>query len=372
MLDAVRTGDLVADRFEVQQLAGSGGMGRVYRAIDRHTGIVVALKVLTKVHDPAGRFAREAQVLARLGHPHIVRYVAQGVSHEGEPWLAMEWLDGEDLAARIKRGRLGIAESVEWAIDVAEALGAAHAAGIVHRDLKPSNVFLINADLRQCRLLDFGTALDEKGPRVTATGTSMGTPGYMAPEQARSSARADARADVYSLGCVLFECLTGEPVFIGTHPIALLTKCLFEDPPRLRDKLRNIPPALDELLASFLSKNPDDRPADGRLAAAALRHLGTMPVALDAISTATSTHEFLTGVEQHAVAVIVLGPPAGEPQESDELALRKESIQRGARFEAMPDGSVAIVLPRAPIPRTLQRKPRERHSSSVNARLPDG
>src|SRR5690242_246377 len=140
-------GELIDNRFLLRHLAGTGGMGEVYKAIDRETGAPVAVKALTaRRGDDAVRFAREARILSELDHPQIVRHVAHGALASGEPYLAMEWLDGEDVSARLSRGRLGAAETVALAVRVAEALGFAHARGVVHRDLKPSNIFLVNGE----------------------------------------------------------------------------------------------------------------------------------------------------------------------------------------------------------------------------------
>src|SRR5262245_62069765 len=136
-------GDLLGERFEIEQQIRAGGMGEVFRARDRRSNEPVAVKVLSGARDPpTARFAREIELLTELSHPGIVRYVSHGSTIAGEPFLVMEWLDGEDLKARIERASLTMAESVTLATRVAEALGAAHARGIVHRDLKPSNLFL--------------------------------------------------------------------------------------------------------------------------------------------------------------------------------------------------------------------------------------
>src|SRR5262249_11018590 len=152
---------------------------------------------------------REARILAELSHPRIVRYIAHGAVPSGEPYLAMEWLDGEDLGAPLSRCPLGPSRSVGVAVSVAQALGFAHARGVVHGDLKPSNIFLVDGRIDALKLLDFGVAWIDAASRMTRTGALMGTPGYMAPEQTRGVEGLDARADVFSLGCVLFECLTG-------------------------------------------------------------------------------------------------------------------------------------------------------------------
>src|SRR5262249_29147266 len=194
----------------------AGGMGEVFRGRDRLTGAAVAIKLLSdRGAQRSARFAREVDLLAELSHPGIVRYVAHGVGPSGKLFLAMEWLDGEDLKARLDRAPLTLGEVIALASRVAEALGAAHARGIVHRDLKPSNLFLVGGQVEQVKLIDFGIAQKEGLIQLTYTGTMIGTPGYMAPEQARSGGAIDARADVFALGCGLFPCLTRSPAVRG-------------------------------------------------------------------------------------------------------------------------------------------------------------
>src|SRR5262249_26099051 len=158
-----------------------------------------------------------------------------GVAESGDPYLAMEWLDGEDLAGRLERGALSVEDSIEGALRVAEALSAAHACRIGHRDLKPSNVFLGQGRVDRVKLRCFGIAGWASGTHGTRTGHIVGTPGYMAPEQVQESRAVDARADVFSLGCVLFECVTGSAAFGAQHPMALVAKVVFAEPPRLRE-----------------------------------------------------------------------------------------------------------------------------------------
>jgi hypothetical protein len=267
----MRPGDLIAGRFTIDHLAGFGGMGRVFRAHDER-GEPVAVKILHRPGEEA-RFAREAEVLAALAHPAIVRYLAHGETPEGQPFLVTEWLEGETLAARLERGALSAAEAVELGARVADALGAAHRLGIVHRDLKPSNLFLPGGEIAPARILDFGIArvLDREAP-LTATGAVLGTTGYMAPEQARGSFDVDARADIFALGCVLFRCLAGVVPFTGADRRAVLMKLALgeEKAPRLREARGDVPEALDELVAAMLARAPDDRPRDAGVVAAAL------------------------------------------------------------------------------------------------------
>ncbi len=250
----------IAGRFELQRVVGAGGMGEVWLALDATTGERVALK-RTHTNADLVRFVREAEVLASLDHPGIVRHVAHG-EVDGRGYLAMAWLDGEDLSARLKRGRLGVAASLDLVRRVAEALSVAHRRGVVHRDVKPANLFLAGGELAAVTVLDFGIARVEGAVR-TGTGTVIGTPGYMSPEQARGESSIDARTDVFALGCVLFECIAGRAPFVGAHAMAVLVKLLLEAPPRLTDLAPETPPAVESLVAAMLAKDPTARPADG-------------------------------------------------------------------------------------------------------------
>lgn len=203
-------------------------MGMVFQARDLASGERVAVKVL--LHDSplaAARFARETRILAEFSHPGIVRHIDHGITSSGQHYLVMEWLEGEDLRARLKRGGLTLAESIELATQVASALAAAHARGVVHRDLKPSNLFLVGDRIDQVKLIDFGLARFDEATIMTQEGALMGTPSYMAPEQARGAIELDGRVDVFALGCVLFECLTGERAFSGQQVMATLAKILY-------------------------------------------------------------------------------------------------------------------------------------------------
>jgi len=269
----MQPGDLVADRFELERLAKSGGMGAVYRAIDRKDGSAVAIKMLSGCSEQAASyFARESRILAEIQHPAVVEYRAHGRTHTGTLWLAMEWLDGLDLEERMQASPLSIKESLALVRRAAEALGAAHERGIVHRDIKPSNLFLVNGEIEQAKLLDFGIARSRQATRpATRTGMLLGTPGYMAPEQTVGAKDLTPAADVFALGCVLYECLTGEAAFSGEHMMVVLAKIILGHAPRVKQARRGIPNALDELVASMLSKDPGERPADGKAVARAIR-----------------------------------------------------------------------------------------------------
>ncbi|MEJ7728421.1 MAG: protein kinase [Polyangiaceae bacterium] len=277
-----REPELIGDRFEVIAEAGSGGMGTVYHARDRVTGNEVAVKVLaSRAADPA-RFARETNILARLSHPHVVGYVAHGELAEGEPYLAMDWLSGETLRSRLARSALTAEQSLRLAARVADGLAAAHAAGVIHRDLKPSNLFLEGGDPARVKVIDFGVArFFDAHDKLTETGQVLGTPGYMAPEQARGMRELDARADLFALGCVLYRCLTSKPAFDGPDVMSVLAKLVLHAPPRPSADVPGLSPEIDELVARLLAKEPDARPAGAAVVREEiewlLRKLGAAP-----------------------------------------------------------------------------------------------
>jgi hypothetical protein len=347
---SMRPGDLIGERFVVEHLAGVGGMGEVYRALDQSTGAHVALKVLRELNvESSERLAQESRVLETLSHPHIVKYVAHGVTSTGSPFLAMEWLDGESLTARLHRTGLRLDESVSLASHVAEALAVAHARGVVHRDIKPSNLFLEHGEISLVKVLDFGVAREHGGSRrLTLTGSIVGTPGYMAPEQARANKRVvDARADVFSLGTVLFECLTGRPAFEGEHAIAVLASLLLSDPPHVRTIRPDVPEVLDKLVARMLAKDPVRRPADGTAVATelhALLDLGLRPSVVPRVYSAPS----ITAREQQLVSVILVAQDAGgeDAAEAPTLVTDDQNARLGAmRDAAEPYGaSVELVV----------------------------
>ena len=308
----MRIGEVVAERFELQALAGTGGMGAVYRARDLRTGLVVALKSL---RDPGGRhaerFLREAQVLATLNHPNIVRYVEHGRSEGGELYMAMEWIDGQSLSQRIAAANgLSAAETLEVGSQLASALALAHARGIVHRDIKPSNVSVLAGTLSP-KLLDFGIARLAEAARLTSNGMMLGTPGYMSPEQARGAAAVSARADVFSLGCLLFKCLAARPPFQGEDMRSLIAQVLFEAAPRVSSVRAEVPPRLDALIARMLAKEPSLRPADG---AAVLAELRAIALAVPGANAAgLELPECIgEGELQWICAVLARGPDAAE------------------------------------------------------------
>jgi eukaryotic-like serine/threonine-protein kinase len=350
---------IVAERFVLERLVGSGGMGEVFRAKDRLTGGLVALKILYgSMTRDADRFRREAQFLAEISHPRVVRYVAHGL-HEGQrPYIAMEWLDGEDLADRLERSGLTLHETLTVARRVAEALAALHEKSIVHRDIKPSNVFLPQGRVDDAKVLDLGVARFLRNTRPsTRSGIMVGTPGYMAPEQARGARELDARADVFSLGCLIYECLAGRPAFAGENVAALLAKILLESPPSLRELGVEVPPALDELVGRMLSKHIASRPGSGAAVLKELEAFAHLKDERPAQRTSAPAVRALTAGERRLVCVVMAGlgegdPPLSPTAEADQTVEtmaasfdpRAVVASFGAEAEILADGSVVVTL----------------------------
>ncbi len=343
---------VVAERFEIEARAGVGGMATVYRAYDRTTRAVVALKLLGAVAERE-RFLREAETLATLSHPNIVRYVAHGEMDGGVAFIAMEWLDGESLADRLKREALSVDDSLVVCAHVARALGYAHARGIVHRDVKPSNVMLPkDGGLAGARVVDFGIARHEVRRDLTRTGMLIGTPGYMAPEQARGSRDVDSRADVFALGCLLYKSLTQRAPFAGGSVVAVLAKILLEDPTPVRRVRGDVPAHVERLVETLLVKDPSQRPREGLEVASLLeraRELQSSPSA-----PVPAPKESLTTLEQRMLSVLLLdiGAPPPNPSDVDATAtlppladpVRTCALAYGVVPEPLADGSFLLAF----------------------------
>jgi hypothetical protein len=306
-------GRTVAGRFYLEHLAGAGGMGAVYRARDVTDGEIVAVKILTgRELREAERFDLEAAILADLTHPAIVRYIAHGV--EGRRPLHRRWSGSTARTSRraSTAHRSAVVDAVAMARRASEALGYAHARGIVHRDIKPENLFLPGGSIARLKVLDFGIArLTRGGRKLTLTGSVIGTPGYMAPELVRGVRDIKPSADVFSLGCVLFQCLTGRPVFEAEEATALLAKILLQDAPRARDFAPGLPKELDEAVARMLAKDPAKRLADARAVIAALDEIDV--AALESVASADHRRRAqpaLTATEQRIACVVIAGAHA--------------------------------------------------------------
>jgi serine/threonine-protein kinase len=282
--------ELTIGPYRVTDKLGEGGMGKVYRATETHTGRVVALKVIrpSLLSNPIvrGRYEREVKAASRLRHPNVVGVVDAGDT-DGRVYLAMEFVDGIDLARLVREyGLLTVPEACEYVRQAALGLHHAHEMGFVHRDIKPSNIVVSGerhipdaTGPAEVKILDMGlvkaVGLDDGdgGTDLTRAGTVVGTPDYMAPEQAKHSKKTDHRADQYALGCTFYYLLTGRPPYPDGSPIEKILKHQADPPPPLQAVRPDVPDALAEIVARLMAKKPDDRFPSARDLAAALEPL---------------------------------------------------------------------------------------------------
>src|SRR4030088_1905683 len=256
-------GTTLNGRYRLEARIGSGGMSTVYRALDGTLQRQVAIKLMnreiTTDSDQLERFRREARAVAQLSHPHIVGVIDAG-EDAGRPYIVFEYGEGETLKERIRRvGRLSIAESVAYAIEIARALGVAHARHIVHRDVKPQNVLIDEEGAAKVTDLGIARTLDEEG--LTADGRVLGTTDYVSPEQALGQP-VTGQSDLYSLGIVLYEMLTGEVPFKGENQVAVAMKHVREEIPDVQGKRPEVSAALAAVLDTATAKRQEDRYAN--------------------------------------------------------------------------------------------------------------
>jgi serine/threonine protein kinase len=266
-------GELIAARYELEELVGAGGMSRVYRArdsqLERHVALKVMHEQLTNEGDHVARFRREARLAAQLSHPNIVTVIDRG-EQDGRQFIVFEYVEGENLKALIERqAPLPEREAIGLALQIAEGLAFAHAHGLVHRDVKPQNV-LLTEDGR-AKVTDFGIARAIDVHRgLTQTGTVMGTSDYLSPEQARGGA-VDECSDIYSLGAVLYELLAGGVPFPGDNFVSVAMRHLNEPAPSVRRERPEVSPRLDAAIRRAMAKDPRDRFSSMEAFAAELR-----------------------------------------------------------------------------------------------------
>ncbi|TVZ03043.1 hypothetical protein EAS64_21545 [Trebonia kvetii] len=275
---AVGPGTILDERYRVDEVLGNGGMGAVWRGHDPRLNRKVAIKVLRSDHpDPQliSRFRREAEILGNLNHAGITVAYDCG-QHDGQFFIVMELLEGSDLAAILesRSGGLPVARTVALAVQAAKALAAAHGKGVVHRDIKPSNLFIVSDD--HLKLCDFGIAKWVGGDRTrTQPGLVMGTPAYMSPEQSGSADAADELSDLYSLGCVVYEMLTGFPPFGRAHDWARVDRSQWDVPPQSPRGIEPVPPELTSLILGLLQRDRTKRPRSASVVAEKLREIET-------------------------------------------------------------------------------------------------
>jgi serine/threonine-protein kinase len=279
-------GEVVADKYRIERLLGSGGMAEVYQAVNIRTERRVALKwilpALATSKEVLARFRREALAAGRINHPNVVT-IFDVVEHQGSACLVMELLSGETLADRMKRaGQMSFVETVAIILPAMRGVAAAHFHGVIHRDLKPDNIFLcMDADnsIRDCKVLDFGvsklTVADAATTGdITLSGNVVGTPEYMAPEQVRAGRHADHRIDIYSLAVVFYEMLGGRPPFVGEHFSGLMLDIMQRDPPPLQSLRADVPRRLAGVIHRGLARDLDKRYPDMQSFIAAVEAVG--------------------------------------------------------------------------------------------------
>ncbi|HEX6838466.1 MAG TPA: serine/threonine-protein kinase, partial [Polyangia bacterium] len=270
----IHAGTVLGETYEITELLGQGGMGAVWTAKHlRLPGKRVAIKVLHGVaasdRESYARFRREAEIASRIGHPNIVTVHDFNVLPSGTPYLVLEYLEGEDLAHRLVRGKLPLPAALAIARQIGSALHAAHKADVVHRDLKPGNVFLVATEIGgelvdQVKVLDFGIS-KIRGSQTVQTQDSvlLGTPQYMAPEQALGkNTEIDARTDVFALGAIVYEMLSGRPAFMGETLAEVVFKVVYDKQPPLAELEPGLPKNVVDAVEQALAKDANQRFAD--------------------------------------------------------------------------------------------------------------
>jgi eukaryotic-like serine/threonine-protein kinase len=334
-----KPGTVIGGRYRLERPLGHGAMGIVYLAKHLELGTKLAIKFLDQAasehQETAERFRREGRAAVAIRHPGIVKMVDLDVTPDGVRFLVMEFLEGLTLDALCARaGALKPAVAAAVLVPMLDALEAAHAAGVIHRDLKPANVMLATAPNQAVKLLDFGISKVVKDPRLTTPGAAMGTPDYMAPEQTTDALAVTAAADLYSLGVIAFELLSGRVPFSAPNVAELMFKVLTEAPPGLATVVGELDPRLCELVDALLVKDPKARPQSAAgVRAALLAAVKPDPAALWAL------------VKSPADAG--LGPTFARPSPATPLELAKLAPQVAAR---PPPPELA------PGPQTLNRK----------------
>lgn len=347
MMTTDYTGTLLDDKFEVIRLLGEGGMGAVYLARNKTINKPVAVKFLHAAladrEEVVKRFYREAQAAAAIRHNNIIDVMDLGLSPKGEPYIVMEYLEGEGLAGRIdQRGPLSLPAACGIIEAALLALDAAHAKGIVHRDLKPDNIFLVRrrGELPGIKLIDFGiskfVALSDQ-TKITQDGSMLGTPAYMSPEQARGLENVDHRTDIYAMGVILYEVLTGEVPFKGSTYSELLLNMLTTEPRDPASIHTDFPEAARPVLEKALKKNPAERYQSAAEMLEAVRQLSSLEERMRDLS------ELAVYLELRSAAKNDDGAPMenSDTQLSDELF--DEMVRRRSPARSTPGGAVSII-----------------------------
>jgi len=337
-------GTVLEGAYRITRLIGEGGMGAVYEAVQLRLNKRVAVKVMARHlaadREALARFHREAEITSRLGHPHLVAVIDFGQAESGEPYLVMEYLEGEDLYHRLRRmGRLPIETVVRVVRQTASALSAAHDQGIVHRDLKPGNIFLLQVPGEPdfVKVLDFGISkMMAAQTRLTNQRSTLGTPIYMSPEQATGQVdKVDHHVDQWALACIAWEMLLGRPPFVAEDTTALLFQIIKMDPHPLTASVPDLPEAVEQELRRALCKRPEERFASIRKfshafeAAALGREADLTPTPVRPSSASAIRAGLRHSQEQLSQATPTFSPEAsGDGREFEVGAPLTESIRR--------------------------------------------
>ncbi len=354
-------GSFVGGKYRLARLIGEGAMGAVWSAVNERTEREVAIKLVScsaVSTDLRHRLLREARACGRIRHPNVVELYDVGETEQGDPFLVMERLAGETLEQRIDReGRLPVDDAARIALEIALALRAAHDARIVHRDLKPANVFLHQApDAFQpvVKVVDFGVSkiLSPTEASSTVTGSAVGTPAYMSPEQARGERDVDHRADLWALGVVLFELLTGTRPFLGETPYTVVAAILSGPIPRVSEVVGHVSPLLDDLVHGCLQRSVAERIASADEIVAALRAFRG-----EADSLASGRR---SAANVGASPAAVAGSAPGAAPETSTVPLSKSALAGSSSprpWRAAVLGSVAIIVLGVSLTLALRRAP---------------
>jgi serine/threonine protein kinase len=345
-------GSVVLSRLRILRVLGKGGMGVVYEVDDLVRNGRVALKVLSAERDDPelrARFEREARAASMLRSPHTAQVLEIGELEDATPYFVMEYLDGEPLDRGLAHGELlPCATAVDYVLQALDALIEAHAVGLVHRDLKPANIFLSKlpgGTDAVIKVLDFGVVKEvfSDGATLTQTGSSIGTPAYMAPEQVRAGAVVDQRADIWALGVTLFELLTGKLPFDAPSVPGTLAKILRDDPPSLRFSRKDVPVTLDAIVRKCLAKEPSQRFDTAADLASELRAIQpTLPTNIPQHTIRLPTTVDRKRLEMAKTALAV--PQEDGELETRDVALRTTAGTHGRRRLALTVTSIFVVV----------------------------